>query len=168
MDFLASTKLTFQKQRDLVEGAVVQLSWDQIRTPLGEESNSIAVIMKHMAGNLISRWTDFLITDGEKPWRERDAEFDDDFIDREELNHHWERGWSCLFESLEQLSEKDLKTIVTIRDEEHSVYLAILRSLSHSSYHVGQIVQIARVLAGSSWQTLSIPKKRGRKPFSFS
>src|SRR5262249_53443633 len=110
------------------------------------------------AGNLLSRWTDFLTADGEKPWRNRDGEFTDTFANRNELITYWDSGWQRVFESLEALSVDDLKKTVTIRGEPHSVPLAIQRSLAHSGYHVGQIVLIARILAGDHWTTITIPR----------
>ena len=114
--------------------------------------------MKHIAGNLQSRWTDFLTTDGEKPDRNRDGEFVDAFSDRAELLQTWERGWACLFASLHQLTAHDLGKTVFIRGEPYSVPLRIARSLGHTCYHIGQIVQAARVLAGDNWTTMTIPK----------
>jgi hypothetical protein len=114
--------------------------------------------MKHVAGNLLSRWTDFLTADGEKPWRNRDDEFVDSFADRRELLDYWERGWDRLFEALAALTPGDLGKTVLIRGQPHSVPLAIHRSLAHCGYHVGQIILIARVLAGDNWETITIPR----------
>ena len=131
---------------------------EKLRLPLDANTNSIAVIMKHVAGNLLSRWTDFLTTDGEKPWRDRDGEFVDTFTSRQELVAYWESGWKCLFDTLEGLTESDLAKTVTIRGEAHSVPLALQRSLAHCGYHVGQIILIARILAGEKWDTITIPR----------
>ena len=155
---LDETILTFRKQKELADKAVAQLNDEQIREPLDENTNSVAVIMKHIAGNLRSRFTDFLTTDGEKPWRNRDSEFVDDFKSREDLAEFWERGWNCLFESLAGLTPEDLTATVTIREEPHSVVLAIQRSLAHCSYHVGQIMLVSRVLAKDHWTVLTIPR----------
>jgi hypothetical protein len=114
--------------------------------------------MKHVSGNLLSRFTDFLTSDGEKPWRDRDDEFVDTFASRQEMLDFWERGWSCLFATLESLQPADLHQHVNIRGEAHSVPLAIQRSLAHCGYHVGQIMLIARILAGDNWQTITIPR----------
>jgi uncharacterized damage-inducible protein DinB len=157
--FLDATIETFQKQKELAEGAIAQLDFDRLREPLDRNTNSIAVIMKHVAGNLISRWTDFLTTDGENPNRNRDGEFIDDFASREQLLEHWERGWAVLFQTLEELTPIDLPKIVTIRGEPHTVVLAIQRALGHTGYHTGQIVQTARVLAGDNWTVLTMPRK---------
>ncbi len=116
------------------------------------------MIMKHVAGNLLSRWTDFLTTDGEKPWRNRDDEFMDSFASRHELLTYWESGWQRLFETLESLTAEDVLKTVTIRGEPHSAPLAISRSLAHCAYHIGQIIMIARILAGNQWTTITIPR----------
>ena len=142
----------------MAERAVAQLGDDKLHVTLDENTNSIAVMMKHVAGNLISRWTDFLTTDGEKPWRNRDDEFVDSFRDRAELEAYWDRGWACLLDALKSLRVDDLSKTVQIRGEPHSVPLAIQRSLGHTCYHVGQIVQVARIQAGDQWETLTIPR----------
>src|SRR5262249_18376884 len=113
---------------------------------------------KHVAGNLHSRWTDFLTTDGEKPWRNRDDEFVDSFGSRAEVLEGWERGWTALFDTVKGLTTADMAKAVTIRGEVHSVPLALARSLGHTCYHIGQIVQVARIHAGDRWNTLTIPK----------
>jgi hypothetical protein len=148
----------FRASKRLADRAVAQLPDEKLRVPLDPATNSIAVIMKHVAGNLLSRWTDFLATDGEKPWRDRDDEFVDTFASREELLACWESGWGRLFETLGGLKAEDLDRTVAIRGEPHSVPLAIQRSLAHCGYHVGQIVLIARILAGDRWETLTIPR----------
>ena len=155
---LSATIAVFRYNKELADGAVVQLGDEPLHQPLDPNTNSIAVIMKHVAGNLLSRWTDFLTTDGEKPWRDRDQEFVDTFTSRKEVLEYWERGWSCLFQTLDGLSPDDLTKTITIRGEPHTVPLAISRSLSHTGYHVGQIVVIARILAKDNWQTLTIPR----------
>jgi len=156
--FLAAAINTLQTNKRLAERAVEQVDDAGLRKPIDANTNSIAVIMKHVAGNLLSRWTDFLTTDGEKPWRDRDTEFVDDGWARDELLAYWERGWQCLFDTLNSLSTADLERTVFIRGEEHTVPLALQRSLGHSCYHVGQIVQLARVMAGDNWTTLTIPR----------
>ncbi|HWB19349.1 MAG TPA: DinB family protein [Phycisphaerales bacterium] len=149
---------SFKYHKDLAERAMAQVSDDHLHHPLHQETNSIAVVVKHVAGNLLSRWTDFLTTDGEKPWRDRDEEFRDTFETRTEMLAEWDRGWNALLETLAQLSDADLKKSVTIRGETLPVPTALARSLAHTAYHVGQIVQIARILAGSDWKTLTIPR----------
>lgn len=149
---------SFRANKGWADKAIAQLPYEKLRVALDQNTNSIAVIMKHVAGNLLSRWTDFLASDGEKPWRNRDDEFVDTFGDRAEVLDYWERGWGRLFETLDALTLADLSKTVMIRGEPHSVPLAIQRSLSHCGYHVGQIVMIARILAGDDWQTLTIPR----------
>lgn len=161
--FLESTIRTFRGQKDLVERAIAQLGDQQLHEALDANTNCIAVIMKHMAGNLLSRWTDFLTTDGEKPWRHRDNEFVDDFASRQELVDYWQRGWDCLFAALESLTPEDLTKTVFIRGEPHSVYLAIQRALGHDGYHTGQIILIARVLAKDRWEVLTIPRGKSEE-----
>jgi len=139
---------------------MAQCSDEALFTILDTESNSIAIIVKHMAGNMRSRWTDFLTTDGEKPDRNRDTEFDEPPRTRTELMELWERGWKLLLSALEPLSDADLTRTITIRTEPHSVTQAINRQVAHYSYHVGQIVYLARHFAGDKWQTLTIPKKK--------
>lgn len=156
---LDAIKATFQAQKLLAEKALSQIPDASLHTALTPDTNSVAVIVKHMSGNLLSRFTDFLTTDGEKPWRDRDGEFIDDLAPREEVMRRWEAGWACLFAALDSLSEADLGRTVTIRSEPHSVALALSRALAHQSYHVGQIVQACRVLAqGRAWQTITVPR----------
>jgi uncharacterized damage-inducible protein DinB len=157
-EFLSSIINAFEANKRLADRAVEQVPDDKLHTPLDANTNSIAVIMKHVAGNLLSRWTDFLTTDGEKPWRNRDDEFVDTFRSRAELLEKWERGWDCLLKSLRSLKPEDLEKTVTIRGEPHTVPLAVARSLGHTCYHVGQIVQVARIHAGDKWNTLTIPR----------
>jgi Protein of unknown function (DUF1572) len=160
IDALASR---FHDQKGMVEKAIVQISDTQLHQPLDENTNSVAVIMKHVAGNLRSRFTDFLTTDGEKPSRDRDAEFNDDIGSRSQLMVIWEEGWNRLFESLESLSDDDLHCTVTIRSQPHTVADALVRALAHVGYHVGQIVQLSRFLAKDHWQVLTIPRGGSRE-----
>lgn len=149
----------FKRMKGLAECAFVQVTPEQFfATPAGGD-NSIAVIVKHVGGNLLSRWTDFLTTDGEKPGRNRDAEFEITATDTQQiLIGRWESGWAALFSALEPLTDADLERTVSIRGEPFSVLQAINRQLTHYSYHVGQIVYIAKHYAGSSWRSLSIPR----------
>jgi uncharacterized damage-inducible protein DinB len=150
---------TFRAQKALAEKAISQVPDAQLHTALSEDTNSLAVIVRHMSGNLLSRFTDFLTTDGEKPWRNRDEEFIDDHAPREIIMERWERGWACLFAALAPLTDTDLSRTVTIRSEPHTVALALARALAHQSYHVGQIVQACRVLAqGRAWETITVPR----------
>jgi len=148
----------FRSNKGWADKAIAQLSDDRLHVALDPNTNCLAVIMKHVAGNLLSRWTDFLTTDGEKPWRNRDDEFVDTFNTRDELTAYWESGWQRLLDSLVDLTPDDLGKTVTIRGESHSVPLALQRSLAHCAYHVGQIVLIARILAGDHWSTITIPR----------
>lgn len=155
---IRSATAAFRSNKGWADKAVAQLPDEKLHVALDPNTNSVAVIMKHVAGNLLSRWTDFLTSDGEKPWRNRDDEFVDSFADRRELLDYWEQGWGRLFATLDALMPEDLGKTVAIRGEPHSVPLAVHRSLSHCGYHVGQIILIARVLAGDNWQTITIPR----------
>ena len=156
-DAIASLR-AYKKQADK---AIAQLKEDEFFRTLDEEGNSVAVIMKHMAGNMFSRWTDFLTTDGEKPNRNRDMEF---VIEPETTSKHvidhWERGWKCVFDALEPLTDDDLLKTVSIRGEEHTVMQAINRQLTHYPNHIGQIIFLAKHFRASEWQTLSIPRNK--------
>ena len=150
----------FRYYKNLAERAMAQVSDEQLLTVLDGEANSIAVIVKHMAGNMRSRWTDFLTTDGEKPDRNRDTEFAEPPATREAMLTLWEEGWQWLFSALEPLYEPDLQRTVTIRGEAHSVMQAINRQLAHYSYHCGQIVLLAKHLGHAQWKSLSVPRKQ--------
>ncbi len=139
---------------------MAQVTDEQLLTTLDSEMNSIALIVKHMAGNMESRWTDFLTSDGEKPSRNRDAEFVDPPSSRAALLKLWEKGWSCLLETLESLSEQDLQRSVSIRGESHSVMQAINRQMAHYAYHCGQIVLLAKHFKHNDWRSLSVPRNR--------
>jgi hypothetical protein len=149
---------TFRGQKRLAERAIEQVTDAQLHESLGKDTNPIAVIVKHMAGNMRSRWTDFLTSDGEKSWRDRDGEFVDTLATRKEVLAAWEEGWRCVFQALEPLSDADLERQILIRGDAQTVVRAILRQIDHYGYHVGQIVLVARLLAGERWQTLSIPR----------
>jgi uncharacterized damage-inducible protein DinB len=154
---------SFRSNKGWIDKAIAQLPDDKLHIALDANTNSIAVIMKHVAGNLLSRWTDFLTTDGEKPWRNRDDEFVDTFRSRGELIAYWDAGWQRLFDTLSSLSSEDLTKTITIRGEPHSVPLAIQRSLAHTCYHVGQVMLTARILAGDHWTTITIPRGASAK-----
>jgi len=158
--YLADSLDLFRYYKTLAERAMAQVSDEKLLTVLDGEANSIAIIVKHMAGNMRSRWTDFLSSDGEKPDRHRDTEFEDAPATRDALLTLWEQGWQCLFTALEPLSEPDLQRTVTIRGEAHSVMQAINRQLSHYPMHVGQIILLAKHYAGERWQTLSVARNR--------
>ena len=140
------------------EKAIDQLSDKDFHYKPDAESNNIAIIMKHLAGNMLSRFTDFLTTDGEKPDRNRDGEFEDDFTSREDLTNFWYKGWTCAFDSIKNLREDDLLKIVYIRNEPHTVIRALQRQLVHYAYHCGQIVFLAKQIKSTDFKTLSIPK----------
>jgi uncharacterized damage-inducible protein DinB len=155
--YRADIVFSFRKHKEMAEKAFAQLDEDQFFRKPGEHSNSVAVIVKHLAGNLASRWTDFLTTDGDKPWRDRDAEFVIGPSDtRANLLAAWEHGWTALFQSLEQLEENDWTKSVHIRGEAHTVMQAIHRSLAHSVYHVGQMMYLARLLKTDGWNWITI------------
>jgi uncharacterized damage-inducible protein DinB len=158
--YLKDSISVFRYYKTLGERAMAQCPDEALFESLDAESNSIAIVVKHMAGNMRSRWMDFLTTDGEKPDRNRDTEFEDAPKTRAALMELWERGWKYVFDALEPLSDQDLIRTITIRTEPHSVTQAINRQVAHYSYHVGQIVYVAKHLAGSKWQTLTIPKKK--------
>jgi hypothetical protein len=144
----------------MAERAIAQVTDEQLTRTLDPESNSIALIVKHLAGNMRSRWTDFLTSDGEKPDRDRDSEFEIPPANRAELMRIWEDGWQRVFAALEPLSDADLSRTVTIRGEPHSVIQAIHRQLAHYAAHTGQIVLLAKHFQSDRWQTLSVPKRR--------
>jgi uncharacterized damage-inducible protein DinB len=150
----------FRYYKKLSDGAMKQLSDQQLFTALDEEMNSVAIIVKHMAGNMRSRWTDFLTSDGEKPDRNRDTEFVAPPATRAELMRVWNDGWGRVVHALEALSDVDLEREVFIRGEAHSVMQAISRQIAHYAYHCGQIVFLAKHLKGSSWKTLSVPRNK--------
>jgi hypothetical protein len=158
-NYIKSAKKQFEKYKALGEKTFKQLSDDKLFWKYNEESNSIGTIVKHMWGNMLSRWTDFLTTDGEKEWRERDAEFENDIQTREDLLEKWNLGWACLFKALDSITEDDLRREVSIRKESLTVMDAIQRQLTHYAYHVGQIVYIGKMICNENWTSLSIPKK---------
>lgn len=158
--YLNSVVKQFKYYRALGEKAMAQLQDEQLFWQYNGESNSIAMLVSHISGNMLSRFTDFLTTDGEKPWRNRDAEFMDRFENREQLMNQWNKGWSCLMDALESLTAEDLERIVYIRNDGHTVTEAINRQLAHYPYHIGQIVFIAKMLKNENWQTLSIARNR--------
>ena len=158
-EYLQDVQRRFQSLKELGEGAIKQVADADLGVPLGPEENSLAIQIQHLAGNMRSRWTDFLTSDGEKPERNRDAEFDlRTPPDREILLARWEGGWDILFQTLAALTPEDLDATVRIRGEPHSVVEAVNRKLSHYAYHVGQMVLISRHFVGSEWTSLSISR----------
>jgi hypothetical protein len=150
----------FRYYKNLGERAMNQCSDAALFQTLDAESNSIAIVVKHMAGNMRSRWTDFLTSDGEKPDRNRDSEFEEPAVSRAELREQWNAGWNCVFAALEPLSDADLTKTVLIRGEAHSVMQAINRQIAHYPYHVGQIVFLAKHFGCDSWKSLTVPRKQ--------
>lgn len=161
--YLESVKKQFEYYKMLGDKTFAQVSDEQLFQQYNEESNSIAIIVKHIWGNMLSRWTDFLTTDGEKEWRNRDTEFENDITNREELITKWEAGWKCLFQALNALQEDDLSKIIYIRNQGHTVMEAINRQLAHYPYHVGQIVFIGKMWSNQKWNSLSIPKGHSKE-----
>ena len=162
--FIEDALLEFRKYKKMAEDAVAQISDKDFFKLLDPEANNIALIVKHMAGNMRSRWTDFLTTDGEKPNRNRDSEFYDEKKDtKASLMKKWEEGWKLVFDAVEPLKEEDLGNTIYIRREAHTVLQAINRQLTHYAYHVGQIVLLAKHFAGPKWISLSIPKKKSKE-----
>jgi len=159
--YLEDALSSFRAYKKLADKAIDQTRDDELFVTLDEESNSIAVVMKHMAGNMISRWTNFLTTDGEKPDRHRDMEFViKPGTTRDEVLAYWERGWTCVFDAIEPLTPDDFGKTVNIRGQAHTIVQAINRQLTHYSYHVGQIVFLAKHFRSTEWQSLSVPKNR--------
>jgi hypothetical protein len=156
--YLSSAIKQFEYYKNLGERAMEQLTEEELLNTPGEESNSIAVIVNHLSGNMLSRWTNFLDEDGEKTWRNRDQEFREVLETREEINEAWNKGWVCLFEAVKPLNENDLNKVIYIRNEGHSVVEAINRQLCHYAYHVGQMVLLAKLMRGKDFKSLSIPK----------
>jgi hypothetical protein len=159
--FLDEAVKTFRSNKALADKALAQLKDEEFLVTIDEESNSVGVIIKHMTGNMFSRWTDFLTTDGEKPDRNRDMEFVlTPETTREELLVRWEEGWRCVFNAVESLQTEDVEKIVLIRGEEHTVMKAVIRQISHYAQHIGQIVFLAKHFRSAEWKTLSIPRNR--------
>lgn len=152
----------FEYYKMLGDKSFEQLSDEQIFWQFNEESNSIAVIVKHIAGNMLSRWMNFLTEDGEKPWRNRDEEFINTFKSKAEVLEYWEKGWKCLFDALNQINNENLYSTIYIRNEAHSVIDAVFRQLAHYPYHIGQIVYIAKMMKNDDWKTLSIARNKSQ------
>ncbi|MBC7887795.1 MAG: DUF1572 family protein [Ferruginibacter sp.] len=162
-DYLESVKKQFSYYKMLGEKAMAQLPEEKLFWQYNTESNSIAGIVKHLWGNMLSRWTDFLTSDGEKEWRNRDAEFDNDLPNKEVLMAKWNEGWKCLFDAIESLTTADLGKEIFIRNMGQTVTEAINRQLAHYPYHIGQIVFMAKMVCGNNWNSLSIPKGNSKE-----
>lgn len=157
-DYLNSVKKQFEYYKMLGDKTLTQVPDDQLFLKFNESSNSIAIIVNHLCGNMLSRWTDFLTTDGEKEWRIRDLEFENNLATRTELEERWNKGWECFFHALNSLTEADLQKEIYIRNQGHTVVEAINRQLAHYPYHIGQMVFIGKMVCDQAWVTLSIPK----------
>ncbi|MEM1324818.1 MAG: DUF1572 family protein [Bacteroidota bacterium] len=157
-NYLSSIHKQFEFYKVLGDGALGQLTEAELFWQPDAKSNSIAMIAKHLHGNMLSRWTNFLEADGEKEWRNRDAEFDNDLVDREDILAKWEAGWTCVFEAIDSVNEDNFDQLVYIRNMGHTITEAINRQMTHYAYHVGQIVFLAKLKKGKNWETLSIAK----------
>jgi hypothetical protein len=161
--YLNSIKKQFSYYKSVGEKTFDQLNEEHLCWQYNDQSNSIAIIVNHLWGNMKSRWTDFLTADGEKEWRNRDMEFESVIKSKKELFAKWHEGWDCLFEALEAINEENFENKVYIRNQEHSITEAINRQLAHYSYHIGQIVYIGRMIKGSEWKSLTIPKGKSKE-----
>ncbi|PIC82969.1 DUF1572 domain-containing protein [Sporosarcina sp. P1] len=162
-EYLKIVQERFESVKSLGDKTISQLSDEDIHWKLNEASNSIAIIAKHLSGNMISRWSDFLTSDGEKSSRNRDQEFEDDISSKQEMITIWDKGWNTLLDTLNGLESHDLLKNITIRGEKHTVLEAIERQMAHYAYHVGQIVHIGKQLKDENWETLSIPKGKSKE-----
>ncbi|SFJ80587.1 Protein of unknown function [Thermoflavimicrobium dichotomicum] len=162
-EYLSCVQEDFRSIKRTGEKAMQQLTLEELHFSPASESNSIAILVKHLSGNMLSRWTDFLTTDGEKPTRDRDAEFEGSYASREALMKDWEKGWQVVFDTIASLRPEDLLKTVTIRGENHTVIQAIQRQVIHYSYHIGQIVYLAKLVKNEDWQNLTIPKGKSRE-----
>jgi hypothetical protein len=160
---LESARQQFQQYKEMGEKAMAQVPDKGLFWQFSDDSNSIAILVKHLWGNMLSRWTDFLDSDGEKDWRERDQEFENDINSRKELLDKWEEGWLCLFRAMDELEVKDWTADVMIRKEPHQVWQAVNRQIAHYAYHIGQLVFLAKMLADRPWETLSIAKGKSKE-----
>ena len=156
--YLDSVIKQFRYYRSLGDKTLERLSFEQLKHAPEEFSNSVAIITKHIAGNMLSRWTNFLTEDGEKAWRDRDQEFIDSFTSKEELIAYWDKGWQCLFDAITPLNEDQLEQLVYIRNQGHTVTEALNRQLAHYAYHIGQMIILAKQIRGEQWKSLSIAK----------
>jgi Protein of unknown function (DUF1572) len=163
INYLESVKKQTIYYKNIGEKAINQLDENQLFISFNADTNSIATIIKHMSGNMLSRWTDFLTTDGEKSWRNRDSEFEETILTKQELLTTWEKGWNCFFDALNAIQPKQLSTLIYIRNEGQTLLEAINRQLAHYPYHVGQIVFYAKMLKSSDWESLSIPRNKSNE-----
>jgi hypothetical protein len=161
-NYLASSKKLFRYYKTVGDAVIERTDEQGLHWQYNEASNSLAVIIKHISGNSISRWTDFLTTDGEKESRDRDDEFEDTGMTKQDLINLWEKGWACLFNAIDPLVAEDLNKTIYIRKEGHTVLEAISRSLAHVPYHIGQMVTLGKMLTGNDWKSLTIPKGQSK------
>ncbi|WP_276134326.1 DUF1572 domain-containing protein [Polluticoccus soli] len=162
IEYLKSAKRQFLYYKQLGEGAMAQMKDEELFWQPNEESNSVATIVKHLHGNMLSRWTDFLTSDGEKEWRNRDGEFENNWNTRESVMQAWDIGWKCLFDALDSITDEDINRIVYIRNEGHTILEATNRQIAHYCYHVGQIVYIGKMCRNEGWKSLSIPRHKSK------
>ena len=160
--YLSSSIKQFEYYKSLGDKTFEQLTFNELQREFEEDSNSITIIVKHMVGNMLSRWTNFLTEDGEKEWRKRDEEFIDSFKNKAQFLEAWEKGWNCLFNAIKPLQKDDLERVIYIRNQGHSITEAINRQMMHYAYHVGQIVLLGKLTKGSDWVSLSIPKGKSK------
>lgn len=156
--FIQSVLRQFKMYKSLGDKTIEQLQFEHLSWHYNNESNSIIVLVKHIKGNMLSRWTDFLHSDGEKEWRHRDKEFEESTFTKDQVIQIWEEGWKCLFDAIENLTDEQLENIIYIRQQPLTVMDAILRQLAHYSYHVGQMVYIGKMIRNDQWHNLSIPR----------
>ena len=162
--YLENVVTEFKATKETGERAMNQIKDEDFFYQPNRDTNSIAIIIRHLSGNMLSRWTDFLTTDGEKEWRKRDEEFEEVFYtDKDDLMDRWEKGWKCVFDAVGSLTPEDLTKTIYIRKEPHTVIRAINRQLTHYSFHIGQIVYMAKYLARDNWNSLSIPKGKSKE-----
>ena len=160
--YLTSVVKQFEYYKSLGDQTFDQMTFEELKEELVVDSNSIAIIVKHIVGNMLSRWTNFLTEDGEKTWRQRDEEFIDRFSSMEDLLNAWDKGWNCLFNAIRPLSEDDLERNIYIRNQGHTVTEAINRQMMHYAYHIGQVVFLGKLIKGKEWKSLSIPKGKSK------
>lgn len=161
-NYIESIIKQFQYYKHLGERTIERLNDEELFYMPNETSNSVAILVKHLWGNMMSRWTDFLNSDGEKEWRDRDAEFENDLFSKGELVKKWEEGWHCVFTALEEIRDTNLERIVYIRNQGHTIIEVINRQLAHYAYHVGQIVYLGKLIRNEGWESLSIPKNHSK------
>lgn len=157
-EYLTTTRQQYEYYKVMAEKTFDQVQDSGLFWQYNDDSNSIAILANHLSGNMISRWTDFMTTDGEKKWRKRDQEFEPVIKTRKDMLDLWEKGWSCLFDAFDQIDETNFHTTIYIRNEKHSIIKAMTRQLTHCAYHVGQIVYIAKMNSSEDWKSLTIPK----------